>query len=161
MNKRVLALATIATFIFESYAQQANTIPTPQVHGTLRGKYEYQPEDKKGRFEVRTARVSFDGNVSPVVSYKAEIDLCDEGKIKMLDAYTRIKPFDGFQFTMAKNAYRSPSMHTVLPISNISPIVRSLPNRLETFEMLVLKWAISFGLDFPSTYVPDSSTVLV
>ena len=115
MNKRVLALATIATFIFESYAQQANTIPTPQVHGTLRGKYEYQPEDKKGRFEVRTARVSFDGNVSPVVSYKAEIDLCDEGKIKMLDAYTRIKPFDGFQFTIGQervpftiDAHRSP-----------------------------------------------------
>ena len=33
----------------------------PVVHGTLRGKYEYQPEEKAGRFQVRTARVSIEG----------------------------------------------------------------------------------------------------
>ena len=39
-----------------------------------------------GRFEVRNARVSVTGNVLPIVAYKAEIDLSDEGSIKMLDA---------------------------------------------------------------------------
>ena len=66
----------------------------PVVHGTLRGKYEYQPEEKAGRFQVRTARVSIEGKVAPVVAYKAEIDLSDEGKIKMLDAYTRLSPLN-------------------------------------------------------------------
>lgn len=69
----------------------------PTVNGTLRGKYEYQTSEGEGRFEVRTARISFSGELTPIVSYKAEIDLCDEGKIKMLDAYTRlnIKEFFG------------------------------------------------------------------
>ena len=58
----------------------------PKIHGTIRSKYEYQTEEGEGRFEVRTARVSVSGNVTKEVSYKAEIDLCDEGKIKMLDA---------------------------------------------------------------------------
>lgn len=58
---------------------------TPKIGGTIRSKYEYQTEEGEGRFEVRTARVSVSGNVTKEVSYKAEIDLCDEGKIKMLD----------------------------------------------------------------------------
>ena len=53
--------------------------------------------------------------MSPAISYKAEIDLCDEGKIKMLDAYTRLKPAQGLQFTIGQmrvpftiDAHRSP-----------------------------------------------------
>ena len=59
----------------------------PEIHGTIRGKYEYQTTMGAGRFEVRNARVSVTGNVLPIVAYKAEIDLSDEGSIKMLDAY--------------------------------------------------------------------------
>ena len=58
----------------------------PEVHGTIRAKYEYQTTMGAGRFEVRNARVSVTGNVLPSVAYKAEIDLSDEGQIKMLDA---------------------------------------------------------------------------
>ena len=50
-----------------------------------------------------------------IIYYKAEIDLCDEGKIKMLDAYTRLKPVKGLQFTIGQmrvhftiDAHRSP-----------------------------------------------------
>lgn len=89
----------------------------PQLHGTLRGKYEYQTQEKEGRFEVRTARVSVTGTVIPEVEYKAEIDLCDEGEIKMLDAYTRLKPVKNFAFTIGQmrvpftiDAHRSPDM---------------------------------------------------
>ena len=99
-------------------AQESEKVDyTPQVHGTIRAKYEYQPEDNKGRFEVRTARFSLDGNVTPAVSYKAEIDLSDEGKIKMLDAYTRLQPFKSCHFTIGQmrvpftiDAHRSPHM---------------------------------------------------
>lgn len=85
------------------------------IHGTIRSKYEYQTSEGEGRFEVRNARISVDGSLSPVISYKAEIDLCDEGKIKMLDAYTRLKPVRGLQFTIGQmrvpftiDAHRSP-----------------------------------------------------
>lgn len=87
----------------------------PNIHGTIRGKYEYQTEEGEGRFEVRNARVSVDGQVTPAISYKAEIDLCDEGKIKMLDAYTRLRMLDKLQFTIGQmrvpftiDAHRSP-----------------------------------------------------
>ena len=87
----------------------------PNIHGTIRSKYEYQTEEGEGRFEVRNARISVDGNVAPRVSYKAEIDLSDEGSIKMLDAYTRLKWLETGQFTIGQmrvpftiDAHRSP-----------------------------------------------------
>lgn len=58
----------------------------PEVHGTIRAKYEHQTTMGAGRFEVRNARISLTGNILPIVAYKAEIDLSDEGSIKMLDA---------------------------------------------------------------------------
>lgn len=94
---------------------EADAQYTPEVHGTLRGKYEYQTQEGEGRFEVRTARISITGKVADAVSYKAEIDLSDEGKIKMLDAYTQLTPFKGFDFTIGQmrvpftiDAHRSP-----------------------------------------------------
>lgn len=90
---------------------------TPKVHGTIRGKYEYQSEDKEGRFEVRTARISLSGKVASWVNYKAEIDLSDEGKIKMLDAYTQFTPITNLNFTLGQmrvpftiDAHRSPHL---------------------------------------------------
>lgn len=74
----------------------------PAIHGTIRGKYERQFSSSDNndsesestdaqRFEVRNARISVDGVLAERVSYKAEIDLCDEGSVKMLDAYGRVK----------------------------------------------------------------------
>lgn len=74
----------------------------PAIHGTIRGKFERQfsssdnhddeaASTEAQRFEVRNARISVDGLLNERVSYKAEIDLCDEGAIKMLDAYGRVK----------------------------------------------------------------------
>lgn len=115
MNSKSISLSIFALLLSATALAQEKTNYMPQVHGTLRGKYEYQPDDKKGRFEVRTARVSFDGKLSPELEYKAEIDLCDEGSIKMLDAYTKWKPLKGFHFTIGQervpftiDAHRSP-----------------------------------------------------
>ena len=87
----------------------------PEIHGTIRAKYEYQPEIDASRFEVRNARFSLTGNVHPAVAYKAEIDLSNEGNIKMLDAYTRLFPIKSLNFTIGQmrvpftiDAHRSP-----------------------------------------------------
>lgn len=105
--------------------QKSEAKPTMNIHGTIRSKYELQTEEGEHRFEVRNARVSIDGSLSPIIYYKAEIDLCDEGKIKMLDAYTRLKPWQTMQFTIGQmrvpftiDAHRSPT-------SSISPTARS------------------------------------
>lgn len=64
----------------------------PTINGTVRAKYEWDTDDNKHRFQVRNVRVSLSGSIVPEFLYKAEIDLCDEGKIKMLDAYVRYRP---------------------------------------------------------------------
>ena len=89
----------------------------PDIHGTVRAKYEYQPQIEKGRFEVRNARLSVEGMVIPIVRYKAEIDLSDEGAIKMLDAYVRLQSKNAPKFTVGQmrvpftiDAHRSPHL---------------------------------------------------
>lgn len=89
----------------------------PEIHGTIRAKYEYEPPIDKGRFEVRNARLSVEGKIIPIVRYKAEIDLSDEGAIKMLDAYIRLLPKDKLDFTLGQmrvpfsiDAHRSPHL---------------------------------------------------
>lgn len=89
----------------------------PEIHGTIRAKYEYEPPIDKGRFEVRNARLSVEGKIIPIVRYKAEIDLSDEGSIKMLDAYIRLLPKDKLDFTLGQmrvpfsiDAHRSPHL---------------------------------------------------
>lgn len=121
MDKKLLVLASMALCIaMPAIAEGDNDDKvdiTPKIHGTIRGKYEYQTEEGDGRFQVRNARVSLEGNVTKIVSYKAEIDLSDEGQIKMLDAYTRLKPVRGLDFTIGQmrvpftiDAHRSPHM---------------------------------------------------
>ncbi|KGF44793.1 hypothetical protein HMPREF0647_05540 [Prevotella bivia DNF00320] len=57
------------TLALPSFGQKKND-NQPQIHSTLRGKYEYQTEDKKGRFEVRFARVSISDRVLPKVDWR-------------------------------------------------------------------------------------------
>ena len=109
MKKLVTAMLLMAATT--SAAQQF----MPEIHGTIRGKYEYQTEEGEGRFEVRNARISVTGKLVEQVAYKAEIDLSDEGSIKMLDAYARITPLRRLNFTIGQfrvpftiDAHRSP-----------------------------------------------------
>ena len=114
-RKTTVALALLCTTINAAAQENEEKASPVNIHGTIRSKYEYQTEENEGRFEVRNARISVDGSLTRVISYKAEIDLCDEGKIKMLDAYTRLKPVGGLQFTIGQfrvpftiDAHRSP-----------------------------------------------------
>lgn len=87
----------------------------PQISGTFRGKWEYQTNEGENRFQVRTARVALDGKVIPIVEYRAEIDLSDEGRIRMLDAYAGVLPVKGLALRIGQmrvpfsiDAHRSP-----------------------------------------------------
>ena len=118
--------ALLAAFALHATAQTSNdsvsskserALPEwfPQISGTICGKMEYQTNEKEGRFEVRTARIAFDGRIVPMVEYKAEIDLSDEGKIKMLDAYAGVLPLKGMNLRLGQmrvpfsiDAHRSP-----------------------------------------------------
>lgn len=117
--KKLVSALTMALFVASAGAQTIDLSEwkkyLPEIHGTVRGKYEFQTTTGEQRFQVRNARVSITGKVIPIVSYKAEIDLSDEGQIKMLDAYARVSPFKGWDFTIGQmrvpftiDAHRSP-----------------------------------------------------
>lgn len=88
----------------------------PQLHGILRGKYEYEPNIGASRFEVRNARLSVEGNMPFRSSYKLEVDLCDESQIKMKDAWVRVNPWKTLRASIGQqrmpfsiDAHRNPS----------------------------------------------------
>lgn len=88
----------------------------PQIHGNIRGKFEYQPEIDEGRFQVRNARLNVTGNLAnDKIYYKAEIDLSDQGTIRMLDAYVKLLPAERWGVAIGQmrvpftiDAHRSP-----------------------------------------------------
>lgn len=151
-KKKILALSFVLCASVSAMAQEDNDKVdlTPQIHGTLRGKYEYQTEEGEGRFEVRNARVSINGNVAKAVEYKAEIDLSDEGTIKMLDAYTRLKPAKGLNFTLGQmrvpftiDAHRSPHQQY---FANRSFIAKQVGNVRDVGATLGYKFNVGFPI---------------
>lgn len=115
--KKLIIVLLLSLWSATLNAHESNYNFVPEIHGTIRAKYEYEPPINKGRFEVRNARVSLEGKVIPIVRYKAEIDLSDEGAIKMLDAYIRLQPKDQIKFTFGQmrvpfsiDAHRSPHL---------------------------------------------------
>lgn len=69
----------------------------PNFHGVLRTFYEWSTATGQSKFMVRNARLSAGGFILPKVDYYLQVDLCDRGKISILDAYARISPIDGLQ----------------------------------------------------------------
>lgn len=69
----------------------------PTVHGTFRAFYEHSTATGQSRFMVRNARLSAAGKVLPMADYFFQVDLCDRGKIKILDAYIGLIPLDGLK----------------------------------------------------------------
>lgn len=90
----------------------------PEVHGVFRGRYDLQPDNGAGRFQVRNARVSLTGRVLPVLGYFFQADLCDRGKFTVLDAYGRVTPGDGwtvkcgqFRMPFGVESFRAPGLY--------------------------------------------------
>ena len=73
----ILIAFLLFAYVGIMHGQTTRSEYLPQVHGILRGKYEYQPDLEASRFEVRNARLSVDGNISNRSAYKLEVDLYD------------------------------------------------------------------------------------
>jgi len=153
MRKKTMSVVLLSMMTAAAFAQASegeDFDKTPKIGGTIRSKYEYQTEEGEGRFEVRTARINVAGKVAPEVSYKAEIDLCDEGKIKMLDAYTRITPWKTLQFTIGQervpftiDAHRSPHQQY---FANRSFIAKQVGNVRDVGAELGYTWNVGFPI---------------
>ena len=149
MKKKTYLLIALSIVSMGMNAQNSekssleNNVPefvkTMKIGGTIRSKYEYQTEEGEGRFEVRTARINVAGNVTKEVSYKAEIDLCDEGKIKMLMLIPASSLGRHCSLPLVRSVCHSLLMLTVLLISSTSPTARSSPSRWATCATWVPK----------------------
>lgn len=110
MNKIVktflLSLFVLGIALPESRAANDSISYIPEVHGVLRVRWEMETESGYSHFQVRNARVSMGGMVAPILSYKFNVDLCDRGKILLLDAYATITPAKGFDILAGQ--YRMP-----------------------------------------------------
>ncbi len=137
----------------QAEADSANSVKPaylPEIHGTIRAKYEYQPQISAGRFEVRNARFCLEGRILPFVSYKAEIDLSDEGSIKMLDAYGRYSAMKNGCFTIGQmrvpftiDAHRSPHQQY---FANRSFIAKQVGNIRDVGATILYSWNIPFPI---------------
>jgi len=87
----------------------------PQIHGTLRGRYEVATESGDYHFQLRNARVSLNGFIAPFIDYFLQADLCDKGTMKFLDGWLRLKIINGlsvqagqFRMPFGIDTFRSP-----------------------------------------------------
>jgi hypothetical protein len=109
MHRKILLVICIIT-LFSGYqlnlsAQekpQNSTEFVPDIDGILKTKVEFDLDNSKMRFEVRNARFGAKGKVNDYFSYRAEIDLSDEGNLKMLDAYVRFTPLKNLDLYMGQ-----------------------------------------------------------
>lgn len=65
----------------------------PNIHGAIRARYEMATGNGLAgdeRFQVRNARLTVSGQLAPTISYFVQTDLCDRGKIKILDVWGRV-----------------------------------------------------------------------
>lgn len=87
-------------------AKRDTSIYIPKVHGVFRGRWELETADGYSHFQVRNARVSLEGYAAPIIKYFFNVDLCDRGKLMLLDAFATVLPAKGVE--MKAGQYRMP-----------------------------------------------------
>lgn len=70
----------------------------PKIHGVMRSRFEQLTSDGgEGRFQVANARLNVSGNATDFASYYFQIDFCDKGVMKILDAFATLKSRSGIK----------------------------------------------------------------
>jgi hypothetical protein len=91
----------------------------PDIFGILKTKGEFDLENSLMRFEVRNARFGATGKINNNMSYKIEIDLSDEGRMKMLDAYVKFMPVSNLSFYLGQKKIPFSTDYMRNPAENI------------------------------------------
>ncbi len=92
MKRSHLLFFSLLIISLNAFGQQADSTISyrPNIHGTIRGRFEASTEREDYRFQVRNARLAIDGNIAPFADYFIQADFCDRGKMKILDVYARL-----------------------------------------------------------------------
>lgn len=122
--KRILligAMIVCAAGLFLN-AQDSVTVKSefvPDIDGLVKVKTEYDFDNSLLRFEVRNARFGVSGRINALMSYKAQIDINDEGKMRMLDAWACLTPFAGLDIYLGQKKLPFSSDYMRNPAENI------------------------------------------
>ncbi|MCU0460720.1 MAG: OprO/OprP family phosphate-selective porin [Bacteroidales bacterium] len=91
----------------------------PDLDVILKVKTEYDLDNYLMRFEVRNGRFGLKGKINNYMSYKIELDLSDEGKMKMLDAYVRLTPLKNLDIYLGQRKIPFSTDYMRNPAENI------------------------------------------
>ncbi|MDE7385774.1 MAG: OprO/OprP family phosphate-selective porin [Muribaculaceae bacterium] len=97
----VAVAVAAATSSLPVYGQETATEKfnyVPHIHGAMRARWEGELDADRSRFQLRNARVTLDGGIAPTIDYFLQVDLCDQGTMKFLDGWARIKVTKGLAF---------------------------------------------------------------
>lgn len=100
MKRIILTLLTILCLLPAPTVSAEKSIYVPTFSGTFRARYEFLTAQNKGAFKVRDLRLGIDGYVAPIMSYRAEVNFSDWGKIGLVDAFVKVAPVKGLYFSM-------------------------------------------------------------
>ena len=92
MKVKNLLLLSFFLVAITSLAQTTENFPTLRFNGVIASKAEYATATEQMRFSVRNARINFRGNVAPLVSYHAQMELSSYGTFQVLDLAATIRP---------------------------------------------------------------------
>lgn len=121
MLHRIIAAIILLSALCTATASEADSSSNkisyiPQIHGVVRGRFEASTEHSDYRFQMRNARLNVGGKIAPFAEYYIQADFCDRGKIKILDAWARIRVtkeigFQAGQFRMpfGVDPFRAPA----------------------------------------------------
>ena len=102
-KKRLLSfLILLMALLHCPEAMAEKSIYVPTFNGTARVRYEYFTQENKGAFKVRDLRFGLDGYVAPIMSYSAEVNFSDWGKIALVNGFIRLTPLKGLNFTIGQ-----------------------------------------------------------
>jgi hypothetical protein len=124
MPQKALFIFLVISISFITGFAQTTDQPTqntylPKIEGSLKTKFEYDLESNKSRFEVRNARFGARGNINNYFGYRVEVDLSDEGEIKMLDAYVKVTPVENLDVYLGQRKVPFGTDYLRNPVENI------------------------------------------
>ena len=148
---RIIIIILFILFSYVGLTHAQEKVYAPQLHGILRGKYEYSPDLNASRFEVRNARLSVSGKLPLHSEYKLEVDLCDESAIKMKDAWVSVNPWRTLKISLGQqrmpfsiDAHRNPSAQF---FANRSFIAKQVGDVRDVGGMIGYTFATEAGRD--------------
>lgn len=71
----------------------------PKISGYAQIRYDYNDGDGSSTFQLRRVRISLDGNISPKLDYKLQLELTSP---KIVDAYFSYKPLTGLKMRVGQ-----------------------------------------------------------